>query len=61
MAKTIVTAVELPCSVTEKISNKTNNPYYMVEIDVDNDYTLSLFLTNEQAEILRMKLGATTK
>lgn len=46
--------VEMPCKVEELISQKTNKPYIMVSIKVDDDYTMKLFPSNEQQAVIRM-------
>ena len=57
MAKIVLDNVELPCSIVQEVSQKTGNPYHQILIDVDEHYTLKLFLSAEQAELVRTKLA----
>lgn len=40
-------------TVQEKVSKKTGKKYNVLVVECDNGYTLELFLTNEQAFILK--------
>lgn len=56
MTKVIVPATELPVSIVEEISAKSGNPYRQICIDVDDNYTLKKFATQEETELVKMKL-----
>jgi len=57
MSKIIVPAVALPVYVVEEVSAKTGNPYRQLCVDVDDHYTLKKFASDEEVELVRMKLA----
>ena len=45
---------DIKCKLVEKVSKKTNLPYYALIIDITNDYQKVVFLEKAEIELLKL-------
>jgi len=56
MTKVYQPTVMLPCSIIEDISQKSGNPFHMLNIEV-GDKTLKYYLTPDQADVFVVRVA----